>query len=329
MRLQSVEQAKVRNMLRAQSERQLPYVIEGPSEAWPKANTLPKRVQETVTEVHSCAITKEEPCITYIVARSPEINGCLCICEGRRKVTQLTSNEAERVRTAVFLYILNVIPDKTESETLDDDPRNLRKPPLAVITRADDTQADESQKAEPTFPTTQAVRQKKQKQQRKQELLDKGYSEAEIKKMTRRRQIQEEHYDDCGSDTGPIEDDPNTTLLLSSMDVNDWMEACFRCEELDDQQLADQCEDLALEDKERHLRKGMELTYFLGSEAECHPCFYQKGAHYVPLHKMRTHIAKDIGSKVDMLELCGGQPEITRIANRQRLANGINVNLIT
>ena len=62
--------------------------------------------------------------------------------------------------------------------------------------------------------------------------MDRGYTKEEIKKMTRKRpHIQEEQFDDCGSDTTFIEGDPNTALLLTSPDINDMMEGCFRMEE--------------------------------------------------------------------------------------------------
>ena len=45
--------------------------------------------------------------------------------------------------------------------------------------------------------------------------------------MARKPQTQEEHYNDCGSDTAGIDHDANSALLLTSPDVDDWAEACF------------------------------------------------------------------------------------------------------
>ena len=80
-----------------------------------------------------------------------------------------------------------------------------------------------------SFPTEQAIQQKEGKKKKVERLKAAGHTEEEIRMMTRRKpQVQEKHYDDCGSDFGPIDDKESTFLSHPCGTLNDMVSYCFR-----------------------------------------------------------------------------------------------------
>ena len=72
------------------------------------------------------------------------------------------------------------------------------------------------------YPTEQALRQKEAKLAKKKALEDKGWTKEEIKNATKRKpQPQEQHFDDCGSDTTPLEELGAKSLLAYSGTLDD------------------------------------------------------------------------------------------------------------
>ena len=64
------------------------------------------------------------------------------------------------------------------------------------------------------YPTDQAIAQKAAKVARELSLAQSGATKEEIKASRKKlKQVQEDHHDDCGSDTGPIEEESQRTPL--------------------------------------------------------------------------------------------------------------------
>ena len=110
------------------------------------------------------------------------------------------------------------------------------------------------------FPTVQSIRQKEQLKLKKQQLEDAGMSKEDTKAQTKRKpQPQEKHYDDCGSDTGPIEEVNNRALLAHSRgSIGDAVAFSF----FDDPKCCSVPDDF----EERLRENQFHLHYLLGSE---------------------------------------------------------------
>jgi len=122
------------------------------------------------------------------------------------------------------------------------------------------------------FPTEQAIRQKVQKKKRKEQLESEGKSKEGIKEITKRKAVlQEQHFDDCGSDTGPIEYSRTHLLALFPSTKRDKQDLCYY--EWDTGQLSDS----ESEDDFRDYYYGK----LLGSEIDNeHHMFTDRGNHY-------------------------------------------------
>ena len=118
-------------------------------------------------------------------------------------------------------------------------------------------------------------------------------SEEDIKAQTKRKpQPQEKHYDGCGSDTGPIEEVNNRSLLAHSRgSIDDAVEAS--CCSVPD-------------DFEEPLRENhSHLHYLLGSEVdEDHAAFIHKpeDASFVESHHLLAFLAQlKLEGKIDVM----------------------------
>ena len=174
-------------MSRIHFNRGFPVVMEGPADVWPDKSCIPRRFQERMQEVSTCVLSDTLPCIKYLVASTLPIGNLECKRNGSRRLASATDFAVIKKEMTSYLFqFMNT--------------GSMRQSPLAVGTRAVDTYVESSEP--PTvLPTAQAERQKEQKKKNKQSLLDKGYSEEDVKRMTRRKpQEQENVHDDCGSD---------------------------------------------------------------------------------------------------------------------------------
>ena len=172
-----------------------------------------------------------------------------------------------------------------------------------------------------------AIRQKAAKKAKKEAMEKSGMTKEEVKKKTKRLpQPQEQVFDDCGSDLGPIDDGSERALLAHpSSDLDDTVAFCF----YDSVEMGD-IEDDKWEDS---LRDNFSLHYLLGSEVDedgeefksKHP-----GATFVEFENLMTYLSGDkMAGDMDVMELFGGEAGVTRIALRRRLRTGENFDLIT
>ena len=176
------------------------------------------------------------------------------------------------------------------------------------------------------FPTDSAERQKKRKEEVEKELLDQGATREETKLLKKKKQIQEEIFDDCGSCTDAIEDIAERALLTVSNDIDDLVEYCFDTgcgryadfDDIDDEITA-------------ALGNEFELQYMLGSEGEEDEGMWRAkhpDSVYVALEDLNVYMQTKKGF-IYVMEIFGGSGGVTKIAIRRRLATGKNVDIIT
>ena len=313
----------VANLIRNRLRQNMPFIMEGPQQAWPSRDDFPKRTLGASALLHTCALHEASPCIKYLAESSNAITPLPCVCHGarRRKATAAERHAARQSVTQLLMDQLFATSSRSE-----------RQPPMAVVTRAGHTCAEGSSDKggdsykkvtfEDSFPTAQAERQKQQRKARNEELRDRSYTDDQIKQMTRKRpQGQEEHFDDCGSDTAVIEFDPDGAYLMMSTKIEDLQSVCFE---------DDACEPLPPSDTEQSCEYPFELSYLYGSEGEAHPCFRSKAcAHYVSMDRLNAYFLDKPGAQISVMEILGGVAGVTRISMRYRLACGPKVDLIT
>jgi len=177
------------------------------------------------------------------------------------------------------------------------------------------------------YPTEQAIRQKESLKERKKALEDSGLTKEEIKKATKRKpQPQEKHYDDCGSDTGPIEEEANRALLAH---VHGSLDDAVAFSFFDDAA----CSSLP-DDTEELLREhNFSLKYLLSAEVdEDNPAFMNKprDANFVECDNLLAFLAIDeLQGKLDVMEIFGGASGVTKVSIRRKLKTGKVFDLIT
>ena len=120
------------------------------------------------------------------------------------------------------------------------------------------------------FPTEQAICQKEAKKEKQKQLENNVFTKDEIKQKTKRKpQPQEQYYDDCGSDTGPIEERASPALLACTHGTIDDAIAFPYLDGASCGSLADDAEEVLRE-------HNFHLHYLLISEVdEDHPSFVQ------------------------------------------------------
>ena len=177
------------------------------------------------------------------------------------------------------------------------------------------------------YPTEQAVRQKKAKAQYKEDLKSQGLTPEEIKQRTRKKpQIQEKHYDDCGSDVSPLlENNERVLLCLGHSTLSDLVHHCFMEEETG--RMSESDEDYTTTTLD------MSWNFLLSSEIdEGHACFVQKiaGSTFIPIDCVVSYLTHSaLKGNVDVMEVVGGMGGVSRLAIRRRLVTGKNFDLVT
>ena len=175
------------------------------------------------------------------------------------------------------------------------------------------------------FPTEQAIRQKAQKKTRILQLESDGMTKDEIKNITKRKAvIQEKHYDDCGSDTCPIEFTTQRTLLIrSNSSYRDTRDYCFYdwdTGELTDSESEDDFRDY-------------HYDHLLSSEIdEDHSFFIHRGSdsHFIHFTYLVDTLQKPtLRGKVDVVEIFGGGGGLSKISVRRKLRTGRNFDVVS
>ena len=151
-------------------------LLEAEAKHWPivlQERKNPREVKDT-KHVYTCALG-HFLCMDYVFAGT-NLSGLPCKCG--RKGTDLPKASADR-QSAYHAFLDYIFQQ-----------------PMSV------------------FPTDQAIRQKAQKKAMIADLEAEGKTKEEIRAATKRKkQPQEQHFDDCGSDVGPIEEHAERALL--------------------------------------------------------------------------------------------------------------------
>ena len=166
------------------------------------------------------------------------------------------------------------------------------------------------------FPTEQRMRAKK-----KEELLKAMGKDPKLQ-IKRKKILQEAHYDDCGSDFGGIAETKATVTFADAILY------CF--DKID----YSSCESNSSDAEERladDLINQAYLTWMgFGSDAS-EATLKATPATSVTVHadKLLTYLTcSALAGYVDIVEFCGGQAGVSRLAIRRRLKTGLNADII-
>ena len=164
----------------------------------------------------------------------------------------------------------------------------------------------------------------KQRTEKEKDWLEAG-DKASIKESRKRKpQEQESHYDDCGSDCTPLQENETLAVLCMSAQDDHQLEASYP----DDATIGRPIDEM------QKLNDGqMEMNFFGGSETENIPSYWKaktRRAQYVHLSTLNSYLATpDKRGIIDVMEICGGAGGVSKIAIRRRLRTGKNFDIIT
>ena len=114
---------------------------------------------------------------------------------------------------------------------------------------------------EDVWPTDSAVRQKTERKVREETFEQDGPTKEEIKTLPGKTKFdQEDHYDDCGSDLGPLNEMPLVNVLAVSGSLNSSIAYCYLEHDVFNSSSADPSED----DSERIFNDKFSLYYGVG-----------------------------------------------------------------
>ena len=166
-----------------------------------------------------------------------------------------------------------------------------------------------------TFPTESRMKQKK-----KDDLLKALGKDPKLLRE-RKKFLQEAHYDDCGSDFGGIDEKKSTVTFADAVHY------CFDKEDYSSGSGSSDAEERLAD----NLLNQSYITWMgLGSDASeatlntCHAT-----AKHVPAEKLLAYLnCTALAGYVDVVEFCGGQAGVSKIAIRRRLKTGMNADIV-
>ena len=170
------------------------------------------------------------------------------------------------------------------------------------------------------YPTEQASRQKVAKQVLKDEMASQGKTPEEIKELLKRKaQIQERHYDDCGSDVEMIQDtEGRSELAMYGTTLEDAVAYSFEVDKIEDEWETD-------------ILNNSALSYMLSSEVtDDNPAWqYENQTATVIASEYLASWVKHHAGFPMIMEIFGGAAGVTKMALRFKLQNGGNYDLVT
>ena len=177
------------------------------------------------------------------------------------------------------------------------------------------------------YPTAAALKAKEVRKAREKILEENGGKEAVRLFRKKKPQEQQRHFDDCGSDCGPLEEHGMVAMLQDAQSTShEQCKAAFRDDCYSDRAaMASMAYDL--------FDPAFELAYLLGSEVKDDDWWFRHttpDAKYVPLTELHTYLSEPHRrAQLDVMEICGGMGGVSRICIRRRLRVGINHDLVT
>ena len=179
--------------------------------------------------------------------------------------------------------------------------------------------------ADSLYPTEQAVKQKEERKAREEKLAEEGLSPEEIKKLRKRKKFdQEAHFDDCGSDLGPLEEKGMTSALAYVGDLSSAISYSFFDEDAYNSSGAESSE----EELDKVVDSGFSLHYLVGSSGATHHVDPPK-SRVICIEDLDTYLAQpELKGCVDVVEVFGGESGFGKLCIRRRLVRGENFDLV-
>ena len=351
----------VKELWRTQQAKKAPLILETESRWWPKCLD---DLTENQTQLFTCSFGRNH-CIRIQLATLPPLPHMLCVCGNNgREAREVSIQDQHQSMETAEMFILSQMVSKIGTPSMqrlvgevsgvsfgteaDESSELTSLQPNSVAESSELTslqpEAIGTETNAETYPTEQAIRQKVARQKVKEELAEKGLTKEEIKKATKRKpQQQEDHHDDCGSDTGPIEDAKERALLTSTFDIDDAVAYSY-FDNISDGEEEDNWEDMVRDSE-------FCFAYLLGSEVdEDSEEFLRRppNATHVDSENLLNYLAQD-GQKstvnfvahfspkgfgpqsdqnggpdgaIHLLEVFGGEGGATKIAIRRKFRTG-------
>ena len=238
-------------------------------------------------------------------------------------VTELmkqTDEQREEHATAPSLDATQCVPDSIQHPAEPVQVRPCVPSPSISLTTFDNAAQDSSEHidlcdpiteetAASAFPTDAAERKRDAKRAAKA-----AGTELEVRKM---KKHVETHYDDCGENLSSLGDDASDMPLLVFSDADSAEPEQVRPESSDDE--STDAEDAA---------QLMELFAFYGADVDGLPPS-PESVQIVPNVVEMFAVLDGQAKGTDVIEICGGENRIGRIAIRRRLKHGENFDLVT
>ena len=183
---------------------------------------------------------------------------------------------------------------------------------------------------EQVYPTDAAVRAKEVRKAREARGQAEGKTLQEIRK--RQPQQQEEHFDDCGSDTGPIEE----KALMLDLSLGNEEEVCAHCYFDSDPEPSNWDHEFEANQELNYLLgdSQYQLHHLLGSDGEETHEFRQRPpmSSFVSFPELLSTVnARPDSSmpRIDIMEIWGGNAGVSKVSIRRCLRTGQNFDIVT
>ena len=175
------------------------------------------------------------------------------------------------------------------------------------------------------YPTEQDVKQKREREAREEKLAEEGLTKEEIEALRKRKKSHQEiHYDDCGSDLGPLEEKPLTHALA----CHDTFNSAIAYSYFDHNAYGSDSASSSEEDAAGILADNYSLHYLVGS-AGSGGRVNPPGSTHVPIEELNSYLVKpEVSGTVDIVEIFGGESGVGKLCLRRRLRRGVNFDLV-
>ena len=320
--LQRLLRDKLKGVVKAQIKTGKPFIAESLACHWPGLSGY-----ETYS-VFTCGLGLEF-CQHHTAMSSEAGSSAACICGALGGNRPVNVHDIHRCYQAVCQHLFSGLNPSYRTSTREEIPPPFPQESIPARRQVEFGETELLSVECRAFPTEQAIRQKEARKLKSEQLEASGLSPEQVKKalIKRKKFEQEAHADDCGSDTGPIDDASERSLYALSGHVDDAVKYSFwNSRESHDLVVIEDLENLVRDDN-------FHLNYLLGSECDddnyvfthAHP--RANAVYFTDLDAYMSSPSRS--GRVEVMEVFGGLGGVSKIAIRRKLVTGENFDVVT
>ena len=213
---------KLKDVVKAQIKTGKPFVAESLACHWPGLSGY------QTCSVFTCNLGLEF-CQHHTAMSSVAGSSAACICGALGGNRPVNVHDIHRCYLAVCQHLFSGLNPSYRTSTKEEIPPPYPQGSNPARRKVEFGETELLSVECSAFPTEQAIRQKEARKLKAEQFEASGLSPEEVKKalIKRKKFDQEAHADDCGSDTGPIDDATERSLYALSGCVDDAVKFAF------------------------------------------------------------------------------------------------------